>query len=203
MGLSFARVLRDDARMSAPDDSPLEPRPGPLLWSGLAVACIIAFLSAALQLLAILSPGGVPSIAILLGLCALMAMFVGVFILHRAVARRRAEFACFAAAMFTLIAAGALYALLGHVLTDFANRTHFDLTFWLTVGPICFVVALASIAYAVAFRRWGKLLERYKLSSSFCPQCGYDLRGTIAARIPRCPECGTPIAHHATPSSTE
>ena len=31
-------------------------------------------------------------------------------------------------------------------------------------------------------------------SRRFCPACRYDLRGTLAAGITTCPECGTPAA---------
>jgi hypothetical protein len=60
---------------------------------------------------------------------------------------------------------------------------------WLNVE--CWIVLLiAAILPArrmIVFRREHRLRQ---IEAGFCPNCGYDLRGT--PKVSRCPECGTP-----------
>ncbi len=55
-------------------------------------------------------------------------------------------------------------------------------------GLFCMVLALGAIARTEKHKRF------LVLSGTIpCTKCNYDLRGTIAANIDRCPECGEPV----------
>ncbi len=66
---------------------------------------------------------------------------------------------------------------------------------WLTdYTETCFHV-LASLAYGIvlAIAADQAVLNARKNLSGQCPSCDYDLRGTLAAGIERCPECGATV----------
>ena len=71
--------------------------------------------------------------------------------------------------------------------------------FWGWVAGLCvFGLFLMSIFLPLAaLGLWGLLDAGSRAAfgigqaNKFCPQCGYDLRGTINANLEQCPECGT------------
>jgi hypothetical protein len=53
------------------------------------------------------------------------------------------------------------------------------------------VVAVAIVPYLIKFS--ARLNALKHATNLICLKCEYDLRGTIAAGIRKCPECATPI----------
>jgi uncharacterized membrane protein (DUF485 family) len=67
-----------------------------------------------------------------------------------------------------------------------------EVFFGLPLGMLLIVVGfLISIWWGVAAANY----KRYLITSGYipCAKCNYDLRGTIAANIDRCPECGESV----------
>jgi ribosomal protein L37AE/L43A len=66
---------------------------------------------------------------------------------------------------------------------------------WLLAPPVGFAVGLTGGAIFDAWLGWYATRRRARRAAEvLCPGCAFDLRGTIAAGVQRCPECGAPFA---------
>jgi len=65
-----------------------------------------------------------------------------------------------------------------------------------TLYLVCAIASVALAATIVPYLlRFNARLSALKSATNLiCIKCEYDLRGTIAAGVQKCPECGTPIA---------
>ena len=55
------------------------------------------------------------------------------------------------------------------------------------------VITIGLIMYLLYFNKSLVTLRKALSTSPTCAACGFDLRGSMAAGNPHCPECGTPM----------
>jgi hypothetical protein len=65
----------------------------------------------------------------------------------------------------------------------------------LRVGWTAVILLLAAFPFMRAMLGISTVLRtRYRRRHGLCVDCGYDLRGSLAAAVDRCPECGVVAA---------
>jgi hypothetical protein len=172
--------------------SPDSPAPPRFLWAAFAVnlfACI-AFISGGIVIAFLTSyPDDLSRF------CIAVALIGAVPCLLQYVALQKRHLGCAGLTLFlylclTLGSANVLFATSVELLRDGIRG---NLVLWSVAAPIglLFIALCAWITWL--YSRWTDRLITYEQPNGRCPECRYDLQGTLAAGIKTCPECGTAI----------
>lgn len=167
------------------------PRAGVLLWGTLGLVCAVCGMVALTTLAAfpalVLMPfalgdlGGGMGMAVLVSGMVCKVHWDAVVRKDQAAADLIVFFAWCIAAVGIYLTGAFWWERGGGLLSDSPEQLMFAL------GSACLA------GHGLIYRRWSKALERYGKRHELCPRCGYDLRGTVAAGIGRCPECGQEV----------
>ncbi len=60
-------------------------------------------------------------------------------------------------------------------------------------GGLATLIVVALVGYLIVFNRKTAILQASLDQAFLCPNCRYDLRGSIQGKQAVCPECGTTV----------